>query len=252
MRIFNIILIAIIIIVVGLVLISAEDPTPVTGDEADEVAEDIVDFTVVTAEDTANTLEDFVDRLITTPQTDFIRVLLVVGGVVLLIAGWRVYDYIVIIAGFLIGASIVIALVPADNTFMLVAAFLVGGLIGAILSVILYYFAVFMIGAYIGIMLTSAVATTLSFTPVMPLALFAGAIIGGVVLVGLSFEFLVILSSVVGAQMLSLGLGLDFYWTILFAIVGIVIQFALMRNFKYDFRRRRTKRINLFPRVNFG
>lgn len=247
MRIFNIILIAVIILVIALVIISDQESNPITSDEADEVAGDIVDATVETAEDTTNTVEDFIDRLTTTPQTDLVRVLLVVGGVILLIAGWRVYDYIVIIAGFLIGASLLVSLVETDSTFLTVAAFLIGGLIGAILGSFLYYFAVFIIGAYIGILLTNAIGVALSLEPVTAIALVVGAIIGGIVLIGLSFEFLVILSSVVGAQMLTLGLGLDVYWTLIFAIAGIVIQFALMRNFNYNFRRR-SRRANLFPR----
>lgn len=247
MRIFNVLFIILIILVIGLVLVSDQETNPLASDESDAMAEDIVDATVETAEDTTNTIEDFIDRLTITPQTDLVRVLLVVGGVILLIAGWRVYDYIVIIAGFLIGASVVVSLVSTDSTFLTIAALLIGGVIGAILGSFLYYFAVFIIGAYIGILLTNAIGIALSLEPITAIALVIGAIIGGIVLIGLSFELLVILSSVVGAQMLTLGLGLDVYWTLIFAVIGIVIQFTLMRNFNYNFRRR-SRRTNLLPR----
>jgi hypothetical protein len=124
----------------------------------------------------------------------------------------------------------------------------IGGLVGALVSIFLYHVAVFIIGAYIGILLTGSIAAALSLTPVSPLALLIGAIIGGLILLALSFEFLVLLSAVVGAQMLSLGLGLDAIWTFVFALIGIVAQLGLMRAYKYDFRRRRSGRVYPFRR----
>ena len=70
------------------------------------------------------------------------------------------------------------------------------------------------------------------------LILLIGAVVGGLLLIGLSFEFLVLLSSLVGAQMLALGLGLPLIWTLIFAIIGMIVQFMLMRRFNYSFRRR--------------
>jgi len=220
--------------------------TPVT-DPIDPVAAELVDVTVEAAESTASTLEAFLQRLTTTPKSELARILLVVGGVILLLVGWRVYDFIVVIAGFLIGASIAVSLLATDNTFMVIAALLIGGLIGAALSAFLYYLAVFVIGAYIGVVLTNAIGVALSLTPVTAPALLIGGIIGGIVLIGLSFEFLVLLSALVGAQMLSLGLGLDVTWTAIFAVVGVIVQIGLMRSFRYDFRRRR-RPINPFYR----
>ncbi|HEX2621481.1 MAG TPA: hypothetical protein VHL11_15085 [Phototrophicaceae bacterium] len=219
--------------------VMAQEPVATPATPGDAVAGDIVDLTVQTAEGTANFLEDFLNRLIRSPQSEVMRILLVVGGVILLAVGWRIYDEIVIIAGFLIGASIAVSLVTTNNTLLLVGALLIGGLIGAALSAFLYYVAVFLIGAYIGILLTSALATALSMTPISAIALLIGGVIGGLVLLGLSFEFLVLLSSLVGAQMLSLGLGLGVVWTLLFALMGVIIQLGLMRTYKYDFRRRR-------------
>jgi hypothetical protein len=72
-------------------------------------------------------------------------------------------------------------------------------------------------------------------------------VIGGAVLIGLSFELLVVLSALVGAQMLTRGLGLDAIWTLIFAAVGIIVQIGLVRAYKYDFRRRR---VYLFRRAS--
>ncbi len=212
--------------------------TSVPNDLAEQVAGDIVQFTTQTAEVTANTLQDFINRLVQTPKSEAARILLILGGVLLLVAGWRVYDFVTVIAGFLIGAMIALSLVTTDNSLIVVAAILLGGLIGAALGYFLYYIAVFLIGAYIGVAVTAGLAFQLSLTPVNPLVLLIGALIGGLVLIGLSFQFLILLSALVGAQMLVLGLGLAPVWTLLLAIIGIVVQFALARTYNYDWRRR--------------
>jgi hypothetical protein len=213
-------------------------PTSVPADGVEQTAGDIVDFTTQTAQVTANTLEDFVNRLIQTPKSDVARVLLIMGGVLLLVAGWRIYDFVTLVAGFLIGAMIALSLVVTDNTFITVAAILIGGLIGAALGYFLYYIAVFLIGAYIGVVVTGGLAFQFALGPVNPVVLLIGALIGGLVLIGLSFQFLILLSALVGAQMLSLGLGLAPIWTLILAAVGVIVQLALARAYNYDWRRR--------------
>lgn len=220
------------------------DVTPVPED----VAGEIVNLTTETAEATAATLEDFLNRLVQTPRTDAARVLLIAGGLILLLAGWRIYEVIILVAGFLIGASIATALIVTDSALINIAVLLIGGIIGVALSALLYYVAVFLIGAYIGIALTSGLAAALALTPVSALVLLIGGILGGAILVGLSFEFLILISALVGAQMLTLGLGLDAVWTIILAVVGIIVQLALTRTLNYEIRRR-PRRIDIFRRA---
>lgn len=231
------------ILIVLIVALASRSPgNPIPGGTpvpSEGITGEIVDLTVETTERTANFLGDLLDRLTQAPKSELARILLVVGGVLLLIAGWRIYDFIIIVAGFLIGALIAGSLVTTDNTFISLVVFLVGGLIGALLSAVLYYVAVFMIGAYLGISLTGALANALSLAPVSPLALLVGGVIGGLVLLGLSFEFLVLVSALVGAQMLTLGFGLNVVWTLIFAVVGVIVQLGLLRVYNYDFRRRR-------------
>jgi hypothetical protein len=232
------IILGVLVALMAVTITFAQDPTP----DSDAVAEEIVDLTVETAESTAFTMEALLNRLTETPKSDLVRVLMVVGGVVLLVAGWRIYDFVVILAGILIGASIAVALIGSDNTLLNIAALLIGGLIGAVLSAFMYYAAVFVIGAYIGIVLTHALVIALGSQPIA-LVLLLGGLIGGVLLLGLSFEFLVLISSLVGAQLLSLGLGLGVIWTVVFTIVGIVVQLGLMRSYRYEFRRPRSLNI---------
>jgi hypothetical protein len=221
------------------------DPEPKS---AEEIAGDVVEFTEDTAETTVSRLEAFVDDLLDVPNTPLVRLLLVIGGVVLLLAGWRVYDLILVIVGFLIGGSIAVSLITTDSTFMLVAAWLVGGIIGAALAFFFYILAVFLAGAYVGILLTSALLDFFSIEPVSAIVLFIGALIGGAILLGLSVEFLIIIAAIVGAQMLTLALALNPLWTVLLALVGVIVQFGLIRYTSYPYRRV-PRRVNPFSRA---
>jgi hypothetical protein len=185
----------------------------------------------------SDTFDDLLTRITAAPQSDVARVLLIVGGVLLLVLGWRIYNFIIIVAGFLIGASVASSLVANESTLIVMVALIVGGLIGAALAAVFYLVAVFLIGAYLGIALTNAAAAALGLAPVSALILIVAAVVGGLVLIGLSFELLVVIAAVVGAQMLTLGLGLDGLWVLIFAAVGIVVQLILMRTSRISFRR---------------
>jgi hypothetical protein len=218
----------------------AQLPTPDQPDPAaEDLAGDIVDVTVDAAETTTGVFGDILESLTTVPRSDVIRVLFIIGGLILLVGGWRIYDYVIVIAGFIVGAALASAIFVTDSTLLDLVVVLVGGLIGALLSVFLYYVAVFLIGAYLGIVLTSAGAAALNLAPVSSAALLIGGVIGGLILLGLSVEFVLVLAAVVGAQLVALGLGLNATWTLILAAIGILLQIMLTRAFRYQIRRRR-------------
>jgi MFS family permease len=226
--------------------IMAQDATTVP-DSAEEVADDIVDATTAAAEATATSAQNLLDRLLIVPTSPLARVLLVAGGLVLLLAGWRVYEYIILIAGFLIGAASAASLLVSDTVIINIIVLLIGGLIGVVLSALIYPIAVFIIGAYVGIALTAGLASAFGLAPASSIALLLGGLVGGLVLISLSFQFLILLSAVVGAQILTIGLGLPVVWVLLFAIVGIIVQLSLVRALDYDYRSR-PRYIRLFAR----
>ncbi len=199
----------------------------------------IVQGTLNAAQATTDIMVNFFNRLTQTPESTVMRVVMIVVGLVLLVAGWRVYEFIIVIAGAMVGAAIATSLVTAPDTATNLIVLLIGGVIGAVLSMFLYYVAVFLIGMHFGILLINGLATTLALQPVSPLVLIIGGVIGGVILLGLSFQFLIILSSLVGAQLLVVALGLPTIWILVIALISILIQFALTRTFHYDFRRSR-------------
>ena len=176
------------------------------------------------------------------PQSDLARVLLILGGVVLLIAGWIVYEWIILIAGFLIGATTALSLFPQANTLVALLVFLIGGVIGLAVGGLLYYVAVFLIGAYLGIVIAEGIAAALNIPPLSSVGVLVAAVLGGILLVLLAQELLIILSAVVGAQMITLALGLGVGWMLLLALVGILVQFGAARARGVDFRRRPIRR----------
>lgn len=216
----------------------AQDGAEPTVVPAEEIAGGVVDLTVQAAENTAGLIEDTLSRIVQSPRSELGRLLLVIGGVVLLFAGWRLYEFVVLIAGFVVGAALALALFNPDSNEVIIttAALLLGGVAGALLGFFLYHVAVFVIGAYIGIALTNGAATALALAPVSPLVLLVGGIIGGLLLLGLSFEFLILVAALIGAQMLTLGLGLDAAWTLIFAVVGVILQLVLVRSTGFNWR----------------
>ena len=233
---------ALLLIAFGLLVpVFAQEPTaiPTTAGTVnlEEAAEDAVDVTNRAAEATIDSASALIQRLTQQPKSEIVRVLFVIGGAILLVAGWRIYEFVVLIAGFLVGAAFGLAVAPDSSTFVQVAAFIIGGLIGAALSVFVYYVAVFLIGAYVGIALTDGIARSLGLLPISPVALFIGAIIGGVILLGLSIELLLVISALVGAQLIVMGLGLRTEWVLILTVAGIIIQLIAARAWQVPIRR---------------
>lgn len=212
-------------------------PSP-SATEVEEAAGGVVGAAEGAAETLATSAIGFFNQLLQPPQSEIARLILIIGGIILLLAGWFVYDFIIVIAGFLIGGLIGLALVNEPNPAIALIVFLVGGLIGAAVGAILWYAAVFLIGGYIGIVVTRAVAIALGFAPVPDVALLVGLVIGGLILLILSAEFLIVFSAIVGAQMIALAFGLGVEWVVLLAILGVVLQFALARARGVTIRRR--------------
>lgn len=215
-----------------------QDATLPPPGEVGEAAEDAVDLTIDAAETTVTFIQDLLNRIAQPPTSDLARVLFVIGGLLLLIAGWRIYDFVIVLAGAVIGGTIAAALVSGNSAVVDIAAFVIGALLGAGLAIVFYYAAVLLIGAYVGIVLITALYAAIGAAPASDIVLLLGAILGAVIMLALSFEFLVLFSALVGAQLLVYGLGLDPIWILLLAVIGAALQFILTRTFKYELRRR--------------
>jgi len=211
-------------------------------DEVEDAAGDVVEQTEGIAETTADTAQDLFDRVTEQPRSGTARIVLLIGGLILLLIGWRIYEFIILLASFVIGATFAVSLLDDPNTVLMIASLIIGGVVGMFVGGLVYYAAVFFIGAFIGINLANGLAALLDIAPISSLALVVAGVIGGVILVSLSFELLVLLAAVVGAQMVALALDLGSEWTIVLAVGGIVLQIAAIRRSGRKIRRRPVRR----------
>ncbi|MCA9915491.1 MAG: DUF4203 domain-containing protein [Anaerolineae bacterium] len=211
-----------------------------TGESIENAADQAVEATENIAEATLSAVDQLLVRLSTVPNNVVVKLLLVIVGVVLLIFGWQIYDEIILLAGAFVGAAIGLNLVGDSQLVLEIAAFLIGGLLGLIFAMFFYYIAVFFVGAYVGLILTVALFNFLGVA-VSSLVLLMGAILGGLLILALSTQLMIILSAIIGAQMIVLGLGLTVEWLLILAIVGIIIQFIAIRALNIDLRRRKRR-----------
>jgi hypothetical protein len=156
-----------------------------------------------------------------------LRILYILIGILLLVAGWRLVDYIVAVAGFIVGASLGVSLLGNGNEVMALVGLVAGGLIGAVLALALQYVAIFAIGAYIGAILTAQIWALVSAAVLPTAVLIVGAIIGGVIVLALSFQFMVLVSAAVGAVLIGQVLALGPVWIFVLFILGVIVQVAL-------------------------
>jgi hypothetical protein len=76
--------------------------------------------------------------------------ILLAGGLLSCFAGYRVFRIVLGIYGFILGALLASSAMGTDQTFWMVVAALLGGLIGALILIAAYFVGVALIGAGIG------------------------------------------------------------------------------------------------------
>jgi hypothetical protein len=79
-------------------------------------------------------------------------VVLVVGGVLACFAGYRLFRLVLGLYGFMLGAVITTSAMGEAGTWTLVAAALVGGLVGALLMIAAYFVGVGLVGAGLAVL----------------------------------------------------------------------------------------------------
>lgn len=77
-------------------------------------------------------------------------ILLVLGGALSCCAGYRLFRVVLGIYGFILGAMLASSVMGTTNTIGMVAAAIVGGLIGAVILVLAYFIGIAIVGAGLG------------------------------------------------------------------------------------------------------
>jgi hypothetical protein len=83
-------------------------------------------------------------------------ILLVVGGALACVAGYRLFRVVLGIYGFILGAMLASSTMGVSNTTGMVVAALVGGVIGALVLVFAYFIGIALVGAGLGALVANA------------------------------------------------------------------------------------------------
>jgi hypothetical protein len=92
-------------------------------------------------------------------------IVLLIGGVISCFAGYRVFRLVLGIYGFILGALFASAAMGTEHTVWMIAAALVGGLVGALILIAAYFVGVALLGAGIGALTASLIWASLGREP---------------------------------------------------------------------------------------
>ena len=82
-------------------------------------------------------------------------ILLVLGGALACFAGHRLFRLVLAIYGFILGAMLASSLMGVTNTVGMIAAALVGGVVGAVILVFAYFVGIGLVGAGFGALIAN-------------------------------------------------------------------------------------------------
>jgi hypothetical protein len=83
-------------------------------------------------------------------------IVLLLGGLLACFAGYRVFRIVLGIYGFILGALLASSFAGVEQTWLMIVAAIVGGLIGALILIAAYFVGVALIGAGIGALVANA------------------------------------------------------------------------------------------------
>jgi Domain of unknown function (DUF4203) len=143
---------------------------------------------------------------------------LVIGGLLACVAGYRLFRFVLGLYGFILGASITASMMSPASTWTLVVAGLVGGLLGAGLMVAAYFLGVGLIGAGLGALALNVGWHHFAATPDPPVPLLViVAVVGALGALSVVRHVVIIGTALAGS------------WTMLIGILALRGDQAAMR-----------------------
>jgi len=141
------------------------------------------------------------------PQTFQIpaAVVLLLAGAVACFAGYRLFRVVLAIYGFILGAMIASSLMGITNSIGMIAAALVGGLVGALLLTFAYYVAIGILGALMAVGLLTVFWPYITHTEPPAVAVVVASIIGAVIAMVLQRYVIIVATAFSGAWTMILG-----------------------------------------------
>ncbi|MBN2555629.1 MAG: DUF4203 domain-containing protein [Anaerolineales bacterium] len=162
------------------------------------------------------------------PAQGSLKIVGLLGGILLLVAGWRIYRVVIALPGFLLVAALATTFMDklVENDWISLALVGVLGLIGAWLALKLHDIAIFIIGAVGGGYLAFSLWPTFTGTEPTIFIIAGGIILGGAIMLLFGKLWMVLFSAAAGAIMFVWGLG---SYTALFIplfLAGILVQYG--------------------------
>jgi hypothetical protein len=84
-------------------------------------------------------------------------IVLILGGALACFAGYRLFRVVLALYGFILGAMIGSSMMAASNTLGMIAAALVGGVLGALVLVFAYFIGIALVGAGLGALIANLI-----------------------------------------------------------------------------------------------
>jgi hypothetical protein len=137
-------------------------------------------------------------------------VLIIAGGAMACLAGYRLFRIVLAIYGFVLGAVIASSIVGVTNTIGMLAAALGGGLIGALTLVFAYFAGIALVGAALGALLTHGLWTQFAGGD-PPALLIVGASIAGALAAMFLQRYVIVVGTAFGGA-----------WTIVVGLISIL------------------------------
>jgi hypothetical protein len=137
-------------------------------------------------------------------------ILIIAGGALACLTGYRLFRIVLAIYGFVLGAMIASSIVGVTNTLGMVAAALGGGVLGALTLVFAYFAGIALVGGALGALLSHALWTQFgSGDP--PALLIVGASIAGAVGAMFLQRYVIVVGTAFGGA-----------WTIVVGVMSIL------------------------------
>src|SRR5207245_1789692 len=132
-------------------------------------------------------------------------IVLVIGGAIACFAGYRLFRTVLAIYGFILGALMASSMMGSTNTVGMIAAAIVGGIVGAIVLTFAYFVGIALIGAGLGALVAHVIWTQTQPTDPPALVIIVLAILGAIGAMVLQRYIIVVGTALVGAWTLIVG-----------------------------------------------
>jgi hypothetical protein len=131
--------------------------------------------------------------------------LLLVGGAVACLAGYRLFRIVLAIYGFILGAMLASSMMGVSNTTGMIVAAILGGIAGALVLVFAYFIGIALVGAGLGALMAHAVWGYVRPGEPPALAVIALAILGAIAAMLLQRYVIIVATAFGGAWTMIVG-----------------------------------------------